>query len=76
MPLAAPSPAIRKVIQHQPRSTIRRRLAGLGLALAGLLGALFLAAATAQASQPAHPATTTGAMTPGPSTCMGKRRLH
>jgi hypothetical protein len=36
----------------------RRRLAAAGLALAGLLGALFTAAA-AQASQPAHPATTT-----------------
>ena len=36
----------------------RRRLAAAGLALAGLLGALFLAAAAAQASQAAHPAAT------------------
>jgi hypothetical protein len=38
----------------------RRRLAAAGLALAGLLGTVFLAAA-AQASQPAHPAATTSA---------------
>src|SRR5690349_4346677 len=38
----------------------RRRLAAAGLALAGLLGALFTAAAAAQASQPTHPAATTG----------------
>jgi hypothetical protein len=36
----------------------RRRLAVAGLALAGLLGALFTAAAAAQASQPARPAAT------------------
>ncbi|HEY2306991.1 MAG TPA: hypothetical protein VGI05_14020 [Streptosporangiaceae bacterium] len=41
----------------------RCRLAVAGLALAGLLGAVFLAAATAQASQSAHPAATTGAAT-------------
>jgi hypothetical protein len=39
----------------------RRRLAAAGLAPAGLLGAV---SATAQASQPAHPAAATGAMTP------------
>jgi hypothetical protein len=39
----------------------RRRLAAASLALAGLLAALFTAAA-AQASQPAHPATTTAAV--------------
>ncbi|HEY2308001.1 MAG TPA: hypothetical protein VGI05_19185 [Streptosporangiaceae bacterium] len=38
----------------------RRRLAAAGLALAGLLGALFAAAAAAQASQTAHPAATAG----------------
>jgi hypothetical protein len=42
-----------------PASWRRRRLAA-GLALAGLLGALFLAAAAAQASQPAHSAATAG----------------
>jgi hypothetical protein len=44
----------------------RRRLAAAGLALAGLLGAAAAtaAAATAQASPSAHPAATTGAMTP------------
>src|SRR5690348_753673 len=41
-----------------PASRRRRRLAAAGLALAGLLSALFLAAAAAQASQPAHPAAT------------------
>jgi len=41
----------------------RRRLAAAGLALAGLLSALFLAAAAAQASQPAHPAATRDATT-------------
>jgi hypothetical protein len=41
----------------------RRRLAAAGLALVGLLSALFLAAATAQASQAAHPAAATGATT-------------
>jgi hypothetical protein len=41
----------------------RRRLAAAGLALVGLLGALFLAAATAQASQATHPAAATGATT-------------
>ena len=37
----------------------RRRLAAAGLALAGLFSALIMATATAQASQPAHPAATT-----------------
>jgi hypothetical protein len=41
----------------------RRRLAAAGLALAGLLGAVFLAAATAQASPAARPAAATGATT-------------
>jgi hypothetical protein len=40
----------------------RRRLAAAGLALAGLLGALFTAAA-AQASQPAYPAIATAGQT-------------
>ena len=38
----------------------RRRLAAAGLALAGLLGAVFLAAAAAQASPAARPAAATG----------------
>ena len=42
----------------------RRRLAAAGLALAGLFGAVSAIAATAQASQSAHPAATTDAMTP------------
>lgn len=42
----------------------RRRLAAAGLALAGLFGAVSATGATAQASQSAHPAATTGAMTP------------
>jgi opacity protein-like surface antigen len=41
----------------------RRRLTAAGLALAGLLSALFLAAAAAQASQASHPAAATGATT-------------
>ena len=40
-----------------------RRLATAGLALVGLLGAVTAYGATAQASQTAHPAATTGAMT-------------
>ena len=47
-----------------PGPLMRRRcLAAAGLALAGLLSALFLAAAAAQASQPAHPAATRDATT-------------
>jgi hypothetical protein len=41
----------------------RRRLAAVGLALAGLFGAVSATAATAAANQPAHSARTTGAMT-------------
>ena len=48
---------------HPAPSRHRRRLALAGLALAGLLGALFTAAAAAQASPAAHPAATTGATT-------------
>jgi hypothetical protein len=44
-----------------PAPSRRRRLAAAGLALAGLLGALFTAAAAAQASQPAHLAATASA---------------
>lgn len=40
----------------------RRHLGAAGLALAGLLGAVSVTAATAQASQSAHPAATTGAI--------------
>ena len=47
-----------------PAPRRRRRLAAAGLALAGLLGAASATAAAAQASQAAHPAATTGAMTP------------
>jgi hypothetical protein len=42
----------------------RRRLAAAGLALAGLIGAVSAIAATAQASPTAHPAASTGAITP------------
>ena len=42
----------------------RRRLGAAGLALAGLIGAVFAIAATAQASPTAHPAATTGATAP------------
>ena len=41
----------------------RRRLAGVVLALAGLLGTVFLAAAAAQASPAARPAAATGGQT-------------
>src|SRR5215467_13128911 len=43
---------------HPAPSRHRRRLTAAGLALAGLLGALFTAAAATPPSQPAHPAAT------------------
>jgi hypothetical protein len=47
---------------HPAPSRHHRRLAAAGLALAGLLGTVFLAAAAAQASQAARPAAATGAI--------------
>ena len=47
-----------------PAPRRRRGLGAAWLAFAGLLGAVFATAATAQASRAAHPAATTGARTP------------
>jgi hypothetical protein len=46
-----------------PAPRRRRRLAAAGLALAGLLGTVFLGVAGAEASPAAHPAAATGATT-------------
>src|SRR5690348_5680504 len=64
MPLAAPTPAIKKgdpMNSTSPPAPSRhhRRLAAAGLALVGLLGTVFLAAAAAEASPAARPAAAT-----------------
>ena len=59
-----------------PAPRRRRRLAAAGLALVGLLGAVSSIAATAQASQSAHPATSTGAMTPRTIHLVAREKQH